>query len=101
VWWNPALEGNATTTSHAYILELHFFVNSILSYPPEQAIDRVHRIGQTSPVHVVRLLVNHTIEQKVVALQQKKARIIHGALGDGAIQNTKLTSQEIRKLFDL
>ncbi|KAM3578372.1 hypothetical protein VKS41_009118 [Umbelopsis sp. WA50703] len=75
VWWNPALE--------------------------EQAIDRVHRIGQTLRVQVVRLLVNDTIEQKVVALQQKKARIIHGALGDGAIQSTKLTTQEIRKLFDL
>lgn len=75
VWWNPALE--------------------------EQAIDRVHRIGQTLRVQVVRLLVNDTIEQKVVALQQKKARIIHGALGDGQIQSTKLTTQEIRKLFDL
>lgn len=68
---------------------------------PEQAIDRVHRIGQTLRVHVVRLLVNHTVEQKVVALQQKKARIIHGALGDGSVQSTKLTTQEIRKLFDL
>jgi SNF2 family DNA or RNA helicase len=73
----------------------------LISQFVEQAIDRVHRIGQTLRVQVVRLLVNDTIEQKVVALQQKKARIIHGALGDGAIQSTKLTTQEIRKLFDL
>jgi SNF2 family DNA or RNA helicase len=82
------------------VAEAHSLTNHCL-ISIEQAIDRVHRIGQTLSVHVVRLLVNHTIEQKVVALQQKKARIIHGALGDGVVQSTKLTTQEIRKLFDL
>lgn len=38
----------------------------------EQAIDRVHRIGQRLPVHVVRLVMDRTIEQKIIQLQEKK-----------------------------
>ncbi|KAI8376541.1 SNF2 family N-terminal domain-containing protein [Radiomyces spectabilis] len=75
IWWNPAVE--------------------------EQAIDRVHRIGQKLPVRVVRLMIDKTIEQKIIQLQQKKAQIAKGALGDGMIKSSKLTTQEIRSLFDL
>ncbi|KAI8149543.1 SNF2 family N-terminal domain-containing protein [Fennellomyces sp. T-0311] len=75
VWWNPAVE--------------------------EQAIDRVHRIGQRLPVRVVRLVIDGTIEQKIIQLQQKKAQMVQGALGDGMIKNTKLTMREIRSLFDI
>ncbi len=45
-WWNPAAEAQAT--------------------------DRAHRIGQTQPVTVYRLLTRGTVEEKVVALQQRK-----------------------------
>lgn len=43
----------------------------------EQAIDRVHRIGQRLPVHVVRLVMDRTIEQKIIQLQQKKVKKTH------------------------
>ncbi|KAJ3182136.1 hypothetical protein HDU85_003178 [Gaertneriomyces sp. JEL0708] len=46
MWWNPALE--------------------------DQAIDRVHRIGQTKPVEVIRLAVEGTVEDRINALQSKK-----------------------------
>ncbi|KAI8367781.1 SNF2 family N-terminal domain-containing protein [Blakeslea trispora] len=75
VWWNPALE--------------------------EQAIDRVHRIGQKLPVYVTRLIVDHTVELKIMALQHEKAQLTKGAIGDGLAKATKLTANEIRKLFDL
>lgn len=45
-WWNPAAETQAT--------------------------DRAHRIGQTKPVTVFRLLTRNTVEEKVVALQASK-----------------------------
>lgn len=45
-WWNPATEAQAT--------------------------DRAHRIGQTRPVTVYRLLTRGTVEEKVVRLQEKK-----------------------------
>jgi hypothetical protein len=45
-WWNPAVE--------------------------EQASDRAHRIGQTRPVTIYRLIAQNTIEEKIVALHQHK-----------------------------
>lgn len=46
IWWNPALEN--------------------------QAIDRVHRIGQRKPVEVHRIFVNNTVEDRILELQRKK-----------------------------
>ena len=61
-WWNPAAEAQAT--------------------------DRAHRIGQTRPVTVYRLLTRGTVEEKVVRLQAKKrelaAAIDEQGAGDGA-----------------
>lgn len=48
IWWNPALE--------------------------EQAIDRVHRIGQRLPVYVTRLMIDNTVEEKIIKLQEKKVK---------------------------
>ncbi|NDE32796.1 MAG: DEAD/DEAH box helicase, partial [Betaproteobacteria bacterium] len=45
-WWNPAAE--------------------------QQAIDRAHRIGQTQPVTVFRLIAEHSVEEKILALQDRK-----------------------------
>jgi SNF2 family DNA or RNA helicase len=45
-WWNPAVE--------------------------DQASDRAHRMGQTRPVTIYRLITQHTIEDKIVALHQQK-----------------------------
>jgi len=56
-WWNPALDN--------------------------QAIDRVHRIGQTKDVHVHRILVPNTVEDRIMALQKTKQEIADGALGEG------------------
>jgi len=49
----------------------------------EQAIDRIHRIGQTRQVMVYRLLARDTIEEKVVALAQRKAALFRGVMDDG------------------
>ncbi len=73
-WWNPAAEA--------------------------QAIDRAHRIGQDKSVMVYRLVAADTIEQKVVALQERKrdlfARVVDG--DDGALTGP-LTAEDIRGLF--
>ncbi|NUP06874.1 MAG: SWF/SNF helicase family protein [Polyangiaceae bacterium] len=53
-WWNPAVE--------------------------DQATDRAHRIGQTKPVFVHRLIAKDTVEEKIVALQKKKAVLARGLL---------------------
>ena len=73
-WWNPAVEA--------------------------QAVDRAHRIGQTRPVIVYRLVATDTIEEKVMALKARKAalfaRVVDGGSGGGA----PLAADDIRALFD-
>ena len=51
---------------------------------------RVHRIGQTRPVKVIRFVMKDSIEERMIALQEAKA-----AIGKGAIQ--KLSADEVRK----
>ncbi|KAI8603489.1 SNF2 family N-terminal domain-containing protein [Dissophora ornata] len=58
-WWNPALEN--------------------------QAIDRVHRIGQTKEVFVHRLYIPETVEDRILALQASKQALADGALGEGTV----------------
>ncbi len=72
-WWNPAAEA--------------------------QAVDRTHRIGQTRPVNVYRLVADGTIEEKVLALQQRKARLFHSVLGDDDALARSLTAEDIRDLL--
>jgi superfamily II DNA or RNA helicase len=72
-WWNPAVE--------------------------DQAIDRVHRIGQNKPVFVHRLIAAGTIEEKMDTLKQKKRRIAGSIFdADGQITGT-LTEQDIEVLL--
>ena len=49
-----------------------------------QAADRTHRIGQTRPVFVYRLVAADTVEERILALQDSKRALMDAALGDGA-----------------
>ncbi|MFC0197770.1 DEAD/DEAH box helicase, partial [Microbacterium arthrosphaerae] len=73
-WWNPAAEAQAT--------------------------DRAHRIGQHRSVMVYRLIAAGTIEEKVMALQQRKARLFRSVMDDDALFGQALTADDIRGLFD-
>ena len=67
-WWNPAVE--------------------------DQATDRAHRIGQTRPVTVYRLVVTDSIEEKILALHAAKralaADFLDGAESAGALGDEEL-----------
>ncbi len=73
-WWNPAAEA--------------------------QAVDRTHRIGQTRPVNVYRLVSHDTIEEKVVALQQRKRDLFTRVVDDGAALSSALTADDLRALLE-
>jgi superfamily II DNA or RNA helicase len=73
-WWNPAAEA--------------------------QAVDRSHRIGQSRSVFVYRLIAAGTIEEKVLALQQRKARLFRSVMDDDALFAQALTAADIRGLFE-
>lgn len=69
-------------------------------YIEEQAIDRAHRIGQMRPVQVHRILVTNTVEDRILALQEKKRETIEGALDENASQAIgRLGVKELAFLF--
>ena len=72
-WWNPAVE--------------------------DQAADRAHRIGQERPVILYRMVARDTVEERILALQEKKRAIADVALGD-ADHAGGITKEELLALLD-
>lgn len=69
-------------------------------YVEDQAIDRAHRIGQQKDVFVHRLLIQNTVEDRIVELQEKKRELIGGALDERGVMNvSRLDTRELAFLF--
>jgi SNF2 family DNA or RNA helicase len=69
-------------------------------YIEDQAIDRAHRIGQMRQVHIHRILVQKTVEDRILELQEKKREVIDGALDEKAQKKvSRLGTQELAYLF--
>lgn len=67
-----------------------------------QAYDRCHRIGQEKPVHVKRLVVENTIEERMLLLQDVKVGLAEAALGEGTgAKLHKLSVKDIKYLFGM
>ncbi|MBK1884157.1 DEAD/DEAH box helicase [Luteolibacter pohnpeiensis] len=74
-WWNPAAEAQAT--------------------------DRAHRIGQTRPVTVYRMLTRGTVEEKVVRLQAKKKELAAAVDETGGGDASGWSDSELRNLLEI
>ncbi|KAF2093487.1 hypothetical protein NA57DRAFT_7988, partial [Rhizodiscina lignyota] len=86
---------NLTAASQVIILDP--FWNP---YVEEQAIDRAHRIGQRRDVHVHRVLVADTVEDRIILLQNQKRDLIGAALDENASKDLgRLGVNQIRFLF--
>jgi SNF2 family DNA or RNA helicase len=72
-WWNPAVE--------------------------DQATDRTHRIGQTRAVFSYKLITKGTVEEKILALQQRKRELAAGVLGTDTEVGKSLTETDVEELF--
>lgn len=70
-WWNPAVE--------------------------EQAVMRIHRIGQTKKVMIKRFIMKGTVEERMEAVQARKQRMISGALTDQEVRSARI--EELKMLF--
>ncbi|KAI9041053.1 DEAD/DEAH box helicase [Aspergillus affinis] len=88
---------NLTAASQVIILDP--FWNP---YVEEQAIGRVHRIGQRRPVHVHRILVPDTVEDRILDFQDRKRRLIKNILDDRIdVKPLKLKNNDFAYLFGM
>jgi len=71
-WWNPAIE--------------------------DQASDRAHRIGQTRPVTIYRLVAENTIEEKIIQLHSTKRDLAESLL-EGSDQSARMSLNELVSLI--
>ena len=72
-WWNPAVE--------------------------RQATDRAHRIGQDQPVFVYKLVVEGSIEERMLALQDRKSALADGVLGSDSAGAVKFSAEDLKGLL--
>ncbi|AEK60035.1 DEAD/DEAH box helicase [Collimonas fungivorans] len=72
-WWNPAVQ--------------------------EQATARAHRIGQDQTVFVYKIVVEGSIEERIIELQARKAALAEGVLGSDAALATKFSSEDLQLLL--
>ncbi|KAL9235873.1 hypothetical protein vseg_010605 [Gypsophila vaccaria] len=72
-WWNPAAE--------------------------RQAMDRIHRIGQYKPIRIVRFVIENTVEERILKLQEKKELVFEGTVGGSSDALAKLTEADLKFLF--
>ncbi|VEU19696.1 DEKNAAC100250 [Brettanomyces naardenensis] len=74
-WWNPALDTG-------------------------QAADRIHRIGQFRPIRIVKLVIEDSIESRIIELQEKKANMVKATLDKDQAAANRLTPADMQFLFN-
>ena len=86
---------NLTSANHVYLMDVWW--NEAIE---NQAIDRVHRIGQERDVNVIRFCVKDTIEDRVLQIQQRKSVLVDNALGGKSTEhNRKERIENLRLMF--
>jgi len=65
----------------------------------DQASDRAHRYGQEKAVQVFNIVAKDSIEEKIMALQDKKRGLIDSVITEGGSFINLLSEQEVAKLF--
>lgn len=74
-WWNPAVE--------------------------DQAFDRIHRLGQHRPIKITRMIIENSIESRILQLQMKKKALFESTVGKDMDALARLSEEDLKFLFVL
>ncbi|KAF8716380.1 hypothetical protein AX14_012368 [Amanita brunnescens Koide BX004] len=87
---------NLTEASRVYLMDSWW--NPAVEY---QAMDRIHRLGQRRPVQAIKLVVEDSIESRIVQLQEKKSAMVDATLSTDESAMGRLTPADLSFLFRL
>ncbi|KAF9458012.1 SNF2 family N-terminal domain-containing protein, partial [Collybia nuda] len=85
---------NLTEASRVYLMDSWW--NPAVEY---QAMDRIHRLGQRRPVQAIKLVVEDSIESRIVQLQEKKSAMVDATLSTDDSAMGRLTPEDLGFLF--
>ncbi|KAF9076667.1 SNF2 family N-terminal domain-containing protein [Rhodocollybia butyracea] len=82
---------NLTEASRVYLMDSW--------WNPAEAMDRIHRLGQHRPVKAIKLVVEDSIESRIVQLQEKKSAMVDATLSPDDSAMGRLTPEDLQFLF--
>ncbi|KZT20664.1 hypothetical protein NEOLEDRAFT_1227175 [Neolentinus lepideus HHB14362 ss-1] len=83
---------NLTEASRVYLMDSWW-------NPAVKAMDRIHRLGQHRPVQAIKLVVEDSIESRIVQLQEKKSAMVDATLSTDDSAMGRLTPEDLGFLF--
>jgi SNF2 family DNA or RNA helicase len=87
---------NLTAACKAYVMEPQFNPAA-----ESQAIDRIHRLGQTRPVTTTRYIMRDSFEMKIVELQKKKTELANLSMSSGRLSGKDAMAKKLEDLKTL
>lgn len=87
---------NLTSASRVYIMEPQYNPAAVA-----QAVDRVHRIGQTREVTTVQFLMKDSIEEKIFELAKKKQQLADMSMNQRKLDKREVQEQRMREYRSL
>ena len=66
----------------------------------DQASDRTHRIGQKNTVFITKLVAQHTVEERILALQEAKRALSDSVMSGEGVSSGQLSREELLALLE-
>jgi DNA repair protein RAD16 len=64
-------------------------------------MDRIHRLGQYRPIKITRMVIENSIESRILELQEKKKALFESTIGQDQTSLSRLSEDDFRFLFVL
>ncbi|KZO92819.1 hypothetical protein CALVIDRAFT_540702 [Calocera viscosa TUFC12733] len=88
---------NLTSAQRVYLMDPYW--NPAVE---NQAVDRIHRLGQTRPVTTIKLVIENTVEARMLEVQKRKTALANLTLGGNSLTRSQIAErrmEELRALF--